>query len=146
MRLKTPVSTLSTLAGASLLVLCAEVSAEAHRLEVTVDGFRNSGGFIMLGLFDNEAGYDSEEERFAGVKAPVAGDSETVVFEDVPAGTYAIKMYHDENESGEIDSNFMGIPTEPYGFSNNPGGIGVPSFEAAAFTVEGDTSISITLR
>lgn len=130
---------------AAMAVSTAALS-EGHRLEVVVEGFRNSGGFMMIGLFNDEVGYDNEEDRFAGLKAPVNTEREIVVFEDIPVGTYAIKMYHDENESGEIDSNFIGIPKEPYGFSNNPGGMGVPTFDAAAFTVEEDTSISITLR
>jgi uncharacterized protein (DUF2141 family) len=120
--------------------------AAANELRITIDGFAGTGGFIMLGMFDSPETYDGEEIRFAERKEAVESESETLVFNDVPEGTYAIKLYHDENGSGDLDRNFVGIPTERYGFSNNPGTIGVPSFDQAAFTVAGDTEISITLR
>ena len=57
------------------------------------------------------------------------------MFQDIPAGAYAIKAYHDENGNGRLDT-LLGIPTEKYAFSNKlRGRFGVPPFEKAKFSV-----------
>jgi uncharacterized protein (DUF2141 family) len=56
----------------------------------------------------------------------------------IEPGTYAIAVYHDENSNGKLDSNFIGIPREGVGFSNNAKGhMGPPKFDAAAFRFSG---------
>jgi uncharacterized protein (DUF2141 family) len=121
-------------------------AAGAAELTVTVDGFDRTGGQLMVGLFDSEASYNGDAERRAGARQAVSSDSVDVVFTGLEDGTYAIKLYHDENGNGELDRNMIGIPSEGYGFSNNPSSMGPPDFEAARFAVSGDTRISISLR
>ena len=59
-------------------------------------------------------------------------------FEDIPPGTYALAVVHDENFNGKLDTNFLGIPTEGYGFSNDAtAALGAPSFSAASFSYDG---------
>ena len=48
---------------------------------------------------------------------------------DLPFGTYALAIYQDVNSNGKIDKNLIGIPTEPYAFSNNY----KPTIKAPAF-------------
>mgnify|MGYP001340022858 CR=1 FL=1 len=48
----------------------------------------------------------------------VTGDPLTIFMDTLPAGVYAIKLYHDENSNNECDMNLLGIPTEKFGFSN----------------------------
>jgi uncharacterized protein (DUF2141 family) len=68
-------------------------------------------------------------------------------FKGVAPGTYAVAVYHDENGNGKIDSNFMGIPKEKTGASNNAKGkMGPPKFQEAKFVVSGDLAISITMQ
>ena len=66
----------------------------------------------------------------------------------IPFGEYAIKAFHDEDRDDEIDMNFLGIPVESYGFSNNVRGIfGPPSFDKAKFLFNVDSlAIEIKLR
>ena len=65
---------------------------------------------------------------------------------EVAPGTYAIGIFHDANLNNRLDNYFFGVPREQYGFSNNARGfMGPPSFDDAAFKVEGKTEISITL-
>ncbi len=65
---------------------------------------------------------------------------------ELPPGTYAIGIFHDANLNNRLDNYFFGVPREQYGFSNNARGfMGPPSFEDAAFSVEGKTEISISL-
>ncbi len=68
-------------------------------------------------------------------------------FEDIPPGTYALAVIHDENMNGKLETNVLGIPTEGYGFSNDAKGVlGAPSFSAASFLYDGrnlDLTISL---
>ncbi len=76
------------------------------------------------------------------------GDPTTVVFKDMAPGTYAFVAFADENSNGKLDTNFVGMPTERYGFSNNVMGLfGPPDFSAASVQLTDDKrSVSIRLR
>lgn len=70
-------------------------------------------------------------------------------FEDIPSGSYALVVLHDENMNGKLDTNWLGIPKEGYGFSNNakPAAFHAPSFSDASFVYDGKTlDLTITLR
>ena len=69
-------------------------------------------------------------------------------FEDIPPGTYALAVIHDENMDGKLDTNWFGVPTEGYGFSNDAQGwLGAPSFSAASFTYDGrNLELTISLH
>lgn len=70
-----------------------------------------------------------------------------ISFTELSAGQYAVRLYHDENNNLKLDSNFLGIPSERYGYSNNVRGwMGEPSFERQLFRVASDTSITIKLK
>lgn len=59
-------------------------------------------------------------------------------FEDIPPGTYALAVVHDENMNGKLDTNLLGIPKEGYGFSNDAKALlGAPTFSAASFPYDG---------
>ena len=74
-------------------------------------------------------------------------DKLTLRFEDIPAGTYAIDMYQDLNSNDNLDSTFLRIPKEPFGFSNNtPVRFGPPSFEKSSFEVTGNLSVEVKLK
>ena len=66
---------------------------------------------------------------------------------NVKPGTYAVAVFHDLNGNGRLDRNFIGLPSEPYGFSNDVGRRGPPSFEGALITVkEPSTTVRVTVR
>jgi uncharacterized protein (DUF2141 family) len=66
-------------------------------------------------------------------------------FEDIPPGTYALAVIHDENMNGKLDTNWLGIPTEGYGFSNDAQAVlQAPSFSAASFAYDG-RSLNLTI-
>jgi uncharacterized protein (DUF2141 family) len=68
----------------------------------------------------------------------------TFVFHNVPAGTYAVSSFHDENGNNKLDRNSLGVPSEGYGFSNDAQGTaGPPTFSQAQFTVDGKTDKSV---
>lgn len=81
-----------------------------------------------------------------GAAAPAAKGETTVVVPDVPPGRYAIQAYLDENDNREVDQNFLGVPKEGVGFSQDaPFGLGPPTFRRAAFA-HGDAPETVTLK
>lgn len=101
-------------------------------LTVTLVGGTPGKGEFVVGLFDDEEKWLTEVKR--EMRVPVDEDGNAVViFEDLPAGRFAISTYQDRNLNGKIDT-FMGIPREPYAFSNEARGMfGPAKFDEAAF-------------
>ena len=65
-------------------------------------------------------------------------------FADIAPGAYALAVIHDENMNGKLDTNWLGAPTEGYGFSNDPKALfSAPSFSAARFAYDGRLTISL---
>jgi uncharacterized protein (DUF2141 family) len=109
---------------------------QTGRLKVTITGLENDEGKAMVGLFDSKEGYSSGKEPFKGSSVEIKGGKAECTFEGIPYGTYAIKAYHDKNGNGRLDMNFMGIPNEPYGFSNNARAeFGPAKWDDAKFTI-----------
>ena len=117
------------------LMLLAALPAHAESvLEVTVTGIRSAQGTILVAVCD-KATFLQETCRYKG-RAPAAVGSVTVRITGVPPGVYAAQAYGDENDNGKIDRNFLGIPTEGIGFSNDARiRFGPPAFADAAFTL-----------
>ncbi|WP_370981326.1 DUF2141 domain-containing protein [Agaribacterium sp. ZY112] len=138
-------SRLSNIILMGFSITCLSQAAASAELTVNVSGLKQGQGHLMVALYTDAASYKSNTaSQYAKVK--VAGEQELVVFEALASGDYAIKMYQDENDNNKFDYNITGfIPKEAYGFSNNKGRFGEPSYEKSRFTVDGDTSISITL-
>lgn len=103
-------------------------------------------GQVMVALFDSEAAYDGDGAPVRQAMIEVTGPTAEVRFADLPAGPYAARMFHDVDGDGQMAVNPFGLPTEPYGFSNNAvGNMGPASWERARFTVAGDTAQTIDL-
>jgi uncharacterized protein (DUF2141 family) len=106
------------------------------------------GGLVRLGLYD-EAGYpddDSKPVAFADVPA-VAGET-VIVLKGVRPGTYAIEAYQDVNGNDKMDTTWLGLPLEPYGFSRDAEPfLSKPSFSRVSFTVRaGEQSQTLHLQ
>jgi len=128
-------SAVCLMAGAPVL------AEEAATLTLEISGMSPMEGFVMIGLYDSEAAWD-DGRAVAGSRAEVGGETITAVFTDLPAGSYGVKMYHDTNSNGEMDTNLMGIPSEPFAFSNNArGSFGPPPWSSAVFEVEPDSAV-----
>lgn len=95
-------------------------------------------GTCYLALFSSAEGFPKQTSRAVRtLRVPVTAASCSFSFERLPPGSYALSVYHDENDNGRLDTNFLGIPTERYGFSNNARKMMFfpPSFAAARFEV-----------
>ncbi len=128
--------------GAALLLGAATTSAQltASRGEITVimDDFRTDAGCARVALFDSENGFPHETEKARKVESvEIKNYGARAVFTDIPYGTYAVAVLHDENANGEMDLNFFKVPTEGCGFSNNvPGILTRPAFDDAKFKLD----------
>ncbi len=133
---------LLTLFGIACLVLNG---FSQGTLEVEVANLSSTNGFVYLQLFDEEDQFLKKSIRQEKI-GPI--NAQTVVFTipDLPFGTYALSVMHDENENGVMDKGTFGIPQEGYAFSNNAKGMfGPPSYEDSSFSFQGDVRLKISI-
>ena len=89
-------------------------------LHITFTGIVEPKGNIYVAVFDRKEAFLDTEKVCAQRIVPVGSDgSAAVSLAELPPGTYAISCFQDLNGNGRLDKNWAGIPTEPYGFSNN---------------------------
>lgn len=101
-------------------------------------------GELLVAVFDQPAQWLQQPVR--SLRQPLQAGAMRVALADLPDGDYAVTLFVDRNANGRLDRNAMGVPTEPYGFSNDAfGQFGPPSFEQARLTVRGDTHAVIRL-
>ncbi len=141
------------LAAASAGFLCAgALQATASDLTITIDSLRNNKGQVFLCVFAAESSDkavfpDCDKGKPVRSQKLTIGAGKTIVtYYGLKDGEYAVAMIHDENGNGKLDTNFVGLPTEGLGVSNNPRLIGTPSFDEAKFKISGNTAITITVK
>ena len=118
---------------AACLMACAAAAAQAATVEVHVTAVTAGKGSIKVAVCDREHFL----KQCAHTASMPAREGENVIaVPNVPKGTWAVLVYQDENGNGKLDRNFMGIPSENYGFSRDAAGkFGPPGFEDAAIEV-----------
>ena len=113
-----------------LLAFSFTASMAYSQIDLTVEiaPLRNNNGKILL-EFSND-----KEEVLKGISEDITDNKCIIRIPNLETGTYAFRYFHDENNDEEINTNFMGIPREGYGFSNNAkGSFGPPSFDKMLF-------------
>ena len=136
----------------TLLSIFLIAGARAGTLTVEVNNIEKAGEMHLAiyddaDVFENDNGDKGGAARgiIEGVIEDVKTGTASYQFE-IPNGTYAIGIFVDANYNNKMDRNFVGIPKEQYGFSNNAkGSFGPPSFKDASFAMKGDVSLSIDL-
>jgi uncharacterized protein (DUF2141 family) len=117
-------------------------SSSCPGIHVRILNIRSSTGTIDCAIFDPPVGFPKEVLRSAtqAMIIKIRNKEALCTFEDIPPGTYALAVIHDENMNGELDTKWLGIPKEGYGFSNDARArLGSPSFSAASFQYDGGT-------
>ena len=129
-------------------------NVSADELTINLSG-QTKEGVLSLAIYDNAEAYNysvkgekrSEEGIFSGVETFIELKESHKFIINLPEGIYAIALFVDANKNLKIDKNFLGIPKEQFGFSNNAmGKLSAPSFEQAKFKVEGNTLQNIKLK
>jgi uncharacterized protein (DUF2141 family) len=119
-----------------LLASAEEPAAGGTELTVVVVGLASDAGVIRMALFASEHAYDAGEAEDSIRKKKLTIENKTAQhsWSGLGPGHYALRVFHDRDEDGELDSDWMGRPKEPFGFSNDPKlRFGPPSFEETRF-------------
>ncbi len=130
-----------------LMMFAAQAAMAADvKLDVAVGGAKSDAGKLLVRVSATEAQFASKQPGVRDVVVELKDGKATVHFEGLPAGKYAITVVHDANGNGKLDSNFMGMPAEAFGFSNNPViRFGPPAFKDTILEVRQDAKIDIRL-
>ncbi len=116
-------------------------------LTVNVSTFRSTRGALVCRLFAGPEGFPAKATYRAQARVPIPGTTATCAFPQLASGTYAVAVFHDENANGKLDTNFLGIPSEGVGVSNNKRPlIGPPSWSDAKFRLHGNATLQLRLH
>jgi uncharacterized protein (DUF2141 family) len=134
-------------------MLCAFASSalaqsEQNLIHATLVDLPNNTGRVGCIIFNSPDGFPRDHAKAtAQARAPIANQAGTCDFKGLSPGTYAIASFHDEFETGKMETNFLGMPQEVYGFSNDarPSALTPPPFSACAFTYSGGV-MNITMH
>jgi uncharacterized protein (DUF2141 family) len=131
------------------LIATSPVFSQTGTVLFQVDGIDlKRGGKLSAGVF-LEPGFPKVGKQFRGQALDITSSTMTVEFKDLPAGVYAAAIYQDIDKNNDLKTNWIGLPQEPIGFSNNVRiKMGPPSFTDAQFQVQPNKTVTlkITLR
>lgn len=114
-------------------------------LTIEVASFENTKGVLRVCVTDQKDDF-LKSCAFSKI-VTVENDTVSLKIENIEKGNYAVSVYHDENNSGILETGgVFGIPLEPYGFSNNPNMTFGPSYKKSVFKMTSDKNISIKLK
>ncbi len=136
---------LATLASFIPVSVQAQPSA---KLTVVVDGLRHNAGQVCLRVYANEQGFPASAKGVVQSGCTkVTGKSATKDFYGLKPGTYAVALYADKNNDSKLNTNFLGIPSEGFGISNNPKAkTRPPKFKEASFDISQNKTIKIMMQ
>ena len=123
--------------------------AKLGTLIIEFDGLANDKGEVLAGLYNEAKKFPKENQALRNLKSKPTNKKCIIKTDKLPFGDYALAVMHDENNSGNMDYNLIGLPTEKYGFSNNkrPGLFGTPNFKACRFVIDKpEVIIKITIK
>ena len=117
---------------------------ETFNLTVNIAGINSDKGSLLVGIYKTEKSFLKKPFKSDIIK--IINKKSTVVFKNIPKGTYAVSFVHDENDNKKMDTNFIGIPKEDFGCSNNATGfMGPPKYKDAKFQLTENKTIDIKI-
>ncbi|MCY7389976.1 MAG: DUF2141 domain-containing protein [Leptolyngbyaceae cyanobacterium CAN_BIN12] len=143
---------LGAIAALSSVMLANTIHAQSKfkgNLTIEVGGLQNQKGFLCIRLFTESKGFpegDGKSTKRECVK--ITEEPIRFSFKNLTAGSYAVAAFHDANGDRKLNRNAAGMPTEGYGFSNNPAiKTGPPKFGQTVFLVAGpNTGVKIQMK
>ena len=128
-----------------LAALMLAAPAHATTLSLNIQGLKPRGQ-VMIVLYDAEAAWNAKTGAVREIKRKVADATAQIQVEGLAAGHYGAMVFQDLNLDGKMNFNLVGMPMEPYGFSNNSRGLfGPPAWRKAAFRFGGSDAVQ-TIR
>jgi uncharacterized protein (DUF2141 family) len=116
------------------------IAVEQEPLLVTVTNIKEVVGNVRIGIYKSVNDFPDEKDTYKN-KIYKISKTGTITLEinDLPYGNYAIALYQDKNKNGTMDKNFVGVPKEPFAFTNNiKPRFSAPSFEDCEITYSED--------
>ncbi len=118
-------------------------------IAIRINNVRNSEGVLGIALFKSEQGFPEKPEKAFALASIATNESPgEVIIENIPYGTYALSILHDENGNKKMDKTWIGKPKEGFGTSNNPKiRFGPPEFDESGFVLDRETiTMSIDMK
>jgi uncharacterized protein (DUF2141 family) len=130
--------------GITTLYAQQDTTAITQDIQVTITDIASDEGMLYIGLYTSEDTF--LDKRYKSEMSRIENGKVIVSFTDVPEGVYAVSVFHDENNNQKLDTNFMGIPKEDTGCSNNAKGfMSAPKWEDAKFELK-DTTVTLEIN
>lgn len=130
----------------ALLGLSTTPADTSAKLTIKIEDVRCEDGNMSIAIYTRENDFMSDDDFFKAMRIPAKSPITTKELK-LPPGTYAIAVYHDVDDSEEMEKSWIGIPKEPVGLSRNAiKGMSRPTFEDAAFEFKGPQTVNIDLR
>lgn len=127
-------------------LICAFCISQTANMTLRIEGVKESKGHMHIAIYNNAEDYSNSENYFLYESLAVTTQNFNHVFKNLPYGTYVVSLFHDLDTNDKLNTNWIGMPKEPFGFSNDARGrMGPPKFEDASFTVKKDLEIVVTL-
>ena len=128
------------------ILIAGFASNENPQLAIEIQNIEVVEGYIRIGVFNSEEKFLKRNSTFKNYIIAVESNTETIVIDDLPKGEYAFILYHDINSDGKMNRKLIGIPKEPFGFSNNVRPkLAKPTFEECKFVLEDNLELKIKL-
>ncbi len=122
------------------------LSQSSSTISLEVSGFKNTRGTLNCRLFTKPADFP-DGEGMVTVRVPVAGPTTSCTFSNLEPTTYAVAVVHDENSNGKLDKNFVGVPSEGYGVSNNKTyALSAPKWDESIFALVPSESKTLQVK
>ena len=136
-----------------VLLVVTNTISQTFKLKIEIENIEQKGT-VYLAIYDNSTSFDQDNKnknvnknRWVKSIVEVVNKNSFTRNVELKKGVYAISLFVDSNDNKIIDKNFLGIPSEQYGFSNNATGfLGSPSYKDASFNLVDDLDIKISLK
>ena len=126
-----------------LLLFASFIYGQKVNLNVQIEGVKSEKGKIFYSLFSDKSGFPGDISKAVKSGMVKIENGHAIINMDLPTGTYALMVFHDEDDNNELNTNFIGIPKEGVGNSNDHKGF--PNFKKSVFTLSKDKKIVINL-
>lgn len=134
------------IAFVALFFMTSSVNAQ-NKILVQVTNFENNKGVCIVCLYDNAGAFAGKGEPLKCSTVGIANKTANASFDGITEGTYAISVIHDANNNKKFDTNFLGIPKEGYGASQNKLPFAAaPRFDENKFTVSANSTTTSNIK
>ncbi|PKH51165.1 hypothetical protein CXF68_10925 [Tenacibaculum sp. Bg11-29] len=121
------------------------IAQEKHTVTLEFEGIKSNKGSLFIALYNTEDTF--LKKPLNGTIVEIVNKKAIVILKDISVGVYAVSVFHDINDNKKMDTNFLGIPKEPTGMSNNAKGfMGPPKYKDAKFEVLKDIKLNINIK